>query len=623
MVVLTTIGMSVVEADIPQSEREALITFYNSTNGDNWYNNTNWLGAPGTECTWYGVNCNNDETHVRALELNWNNLAGPLPVEIANLTELESLELNGNYSISGPIPTEIGTLSQLQELYLTSNQFTGTIPSELSNCSELAILNLGSNQLTGRIPSQLGGLAELFTLDLYQNDLGGPIPLEVAELPNIKNLRLQQNQLSGSIPSQLSKMAYRLENLDLRQNQFTGNIPSELGQLHFLKILYLSDNQLTGKIPSQLANPQLLKELGLSGNSLSGKIPSSLGNCQYLEMLDLGRNELTGTLPITASNFPSLRQLYVSENQLSGGLPPQFQSGIIYLIYLYDNQFSGPVPSEWGSIESLEYLKLYSNELTGPIPSELGDLSILRLLQLYDNHLSGPIPSNLGNLSYLQFLDLKGNMLTGAVPTELQNLGGLYSFGLNLTYNALHTDDPDLREFINNHTLGSFDFGSLQTVAPDNMAWAVTKVLSGELSWDIIQYDFGDGGYIILLSTTSGGPYYELDMTADKEVDHYVFDCLAPGTTYYAVIKTATYPHQNNRNTVISETSEEVSATTPGVRGDLDANGIFNAADVQVLADFLVENRTDIPNCLAAGDLNGDLKVNIVDLNELRRMLIQ
>ena len=34
------------------TEKEILIELYNSTNGDNWYNNTNWRMNP----FWYGLN---------------------------------------------------------------------------------------------------------------------------------------------------------------------------------------------------------------------------------------------------------------------------------------------------------------------------------------------------------------------------------------------------------------------------------------------------------------------------------------------------------------------------------------------------------------------------------------
>jgi len=47
---------------IPAAERIALMDLYNSTNGPNWANKTNWLGAAGTECAWYGVTCDGTQT---------------------------------------------------------------------------------------------------------------------------------------------------------------------------------------------------------------------------------------------------------------------------------------------------------------------------------------------------------------------------------------------------------------------------------------------------------------------------------------------------------------------------------------------------------------------------------
>ena len=84
-------------------ERQALIDIYNGTSGANWNYKTNWLGAAGTECTWYGVSCNGTQTAVVQLNLSGNRLAGSIP---------SSLGINLRY---------------LQDLYL-NNQLTGTLP---------------------------------------------------------------------------------------------------------------------------------------------------------------------------------------------------------------------------------------------------------------------------------------------------------------------------------------------------------------------------------------------------------------------------------------------------------------------------------------------------------------
>jgi hypothetical protein len=47
---------------------------------------------------------------------------------------------------------------------------------------------------------------------------------------------------------------------------------------------------------------------------------------------------------------------------------------------LGDNNFSGPIPESFGSLESLRYLELGINNLSGSIPASLGLLKSLTQL---------------------------------------------------------------------------------------------------------------------------------------------------------------------------------------------------------------------------------------------------
>ena len=69
---------------IPETEQAALISLYESTDGDNWKDNTNWNGPVGTECSWYGVKCFSGAVY--ELDLEGNNLNGKIPAAIGNLT---------------------------------------------------------------------------------------------------------------------------------------------------------------------------------------------------------------------------------------------------------------------------------------------------------------------------------------------------------------------------------------------------------------------------------------------------------------------------------------------------------------------------------------------------------
>jgi uncharacterized protein YjbI with pentapeptide repeats len=328
-------------SQVPSWEREALITFYNATGGDNWRDNTGWNGAAGTECDWYGVTCSSGV--VSELHLSYGNGTGSIPPELFNLTGLTSLILE-SFNLTGSIPAELGNLTNLTVLTLSWNQLSGPIPPELSNLSSLINLSLQSNQLSGSIPAVLANLTNLTALFLHDNQLTGSIPPELGNARKLNTLQLYNNQLTGSLPAQLANVA----NLYLYNNQFSGSIPPALADVNHLDLsnnprldraillklysstyalnwtnktgwagavgtecdwygvtctggdltgLNLASNNLVGTIPSELGDLTTLTSLDFSGNSLSGAIPTELANLTGLTALDFSTNFLTGPLP--------------------------------------------------------------------------------------------------------------------------------------------------------------------------------------------------------------------------------------------------------------------------------------------------------------------------------------
>jgi hypothetical protein len=141
--------------------RFVLASIYYSMGGDDWSDNSNWLSPTKNHCDWYGVECcpellastscsYTDFYKLVQIDLFRNNLAGPLPISVGLLSDLQSIFMNEN-RINGTFPTQLGELSQLHRLYLQHNLFSGRIPSkaELDKGGNIDTLMLHGNNFSG------------------------------------------------------------------------------------------------------------------------------------------------------------------------------------------------------------------------------------------------------------------------------------------------------------------------------------------------------------------------------------------------------------------------------------------------------------------------------------------
>ena len=295
----------------PAAEREALIAFYEATDGPNWARNDNWMtNEPISEWAGIGVNRNGQVTELR---LGFNAVRGSIPAVLGDLRNLRVLDLNGNWGLTGPIPEELFDLSGLQELYLDRVGLAGPLPPGIGELTGIQRLTLRRTGLGGPIPAELGQLVNLRVLQMADNDLTGPIPKELGNLNDLIYLALWNNELTGSIPAELGSLT-ELETLIIDRNQLSGSIPSELGSLVNLEVLWLNDNALTGPIPPTLGGMRSLERAYLHANELAGPLPAELGEMTALEQLWLGNNAgLSGPLPT------SLKALAELETFKAGG----------------------------------------------------------------------------------------------------------------------------------------------------------------------------------------------------------------------------------------------------------------------------------------------------------------
>ena len=487
----------------PDPQRAVLVAFYEATGGPDWINSENWLtDAPLGE--WFGVETD-ASGQVIGLAMSYhdaqsgewisNNVSGPIPAELGDLTALRSLEFFNN-RLSGPIPPELGNLTRLTNLDFNSNDLSGPIPAELGDLSSLNYLRLNHNDFSGSVPRELGGLSDLTLLWLQANDLEGPIPESFLELGGLEDFQFQASA-DLCAPGTTEFVAW------LDRIEYTSGPYCNESDVNVLNLLYeasggtdwtrsdgwletpaldawhgvtsdalgrvvtldLADNGLEGRLPAGLGSLAEMTALRVGGNALSGRLPLALAKSRLVELhyADTGlcvpaepsfQAWLSGLPSHEGTDMecglPSDREVLValyetthgpswvnSENWLTDAPLGEWYgvdtdaSGRVVALDLFGNDLAGPIPPELGNLANLQSLGMARNDLTGPIPAELANLAGLKRLHLSENELSGAIPAELGRLTGLRWLRLSDNGLTGPIPPELANLPDLYTLNLN------------------------------------------------------------------------------------------------------------------------------------------------------------------------------------------------
>lgn len=230
-------------AQIPLSERQALIDLYEATQGDDWYVNTGWKDEDGTfrphgtEHEWFGVIMDPSFPHVLGISFFYNNLIGKIPASIGDLKELR------NFCVSGSqleeFPMAVLTFQHLGKLFLDGSGLSGAIPEALGEMQTLKFLNLAENAFSGPVPESLSQLTNLFQMVIHNNALT-QLP-DLSTLDQMNLFEAQQNRLSGPVPAWIAG-ADQLTRVNLSGNQLMGAIPAALGNLERPLLLNLSDN---------------------------------------------------------------------------------------------------------------------------------------------------------------------------------------------------------------------------------------------------------------------------------------------------------------------------------------------------------------------------------------------
>nr|XP_043625424.1 receptor-like protein EIX2 [Erigeron canadensis] len=396
------------------------------------------------------------------LDISSANISSPMPRESfwRSFPNLTHLDMSHNH-IKGTLT--LGILGTVDVLDLSFNEFSGKL-STVSNDSLLPVsLYLSNNFFEGSLRQLLclNGVQETHVLSLGYNYFSGVLPDCWEKWPNLQVLTLGNNKLSGEIPRTLGSVQ-GLQLLNIHENKISGRLPNSLMKLTSLNILQLGKNELTGSIPSWIGTKlSLLKILNLRSNHLEGNLPHELCYLSQTQILDLAQNNLSGNIPRCLYNFsvlsgketnslPDLSFSFEGYDISDGGLASATASdtlvmkgqeytyssilGLVTLLDLSSNNFSGQIPSELTTLGELKSLNLSRNELTGRIPGEIGDMKALESLDLSMNMLYGELPISLSRLNFLSYFNVSYNNLTGSVPvsTQLQSFNESSFYGNKL-----------------------------------------------------------------------------------------------------------------------------------------------------------------------------------------------
>ncbi|GAB4859378.1 hypothetical protein Ancab_010841 [Ancistrocladus abbreviatus] len=431
-------------------------------------------------CEWDGVACDPVSGHVIGLDLSCSQLKGTIDSNssLFLLHRLESLNLAWNDLFPSRISPKFGEFSHLRNLNLSCSGFSGIVPLEIAQLSRLTSLDLAfmdfyidyvysgvsfhSNHrniysyyysLYTHLYDQrlempsfkmiIDNLTQLRELNLHHVYINSVVPQSLVNLSSLTSLKLRDCNLQGKFPTDhiLHLPHLRILNIasnsELHSNSFTFNGSNPL------EVIKLSGCNFSGKLDDSLAQPKSLRTFVAESCYFYGMLPIWLWN--ITQAIIIGGNHFVGKLPssISLSRFSSLTILDLWGNSLKGGLPSwPFALPSLEYLDLSFNQFTdqpnesitnaqedGLIQGSLVSLENRERFNLQANNSSSPQSS-------LTFLFLSSCNLS-QFPGFLKAQENLEVLDLSNNKIQGELPEWLRNVGKDSLYYLNLSLNSL------------------------------------------------------------------------------------------------------------------------------------------------------------------------------------------
>jgi Leucine-rich repeat (LRR) protein len=407
-----------------------------------------------------------NQSDLTNLDLSLNKIGGDIPNWIGKHLHLYYLNLSFNNLVT--FEGSCSNLSYLNVLDLHSNQLQGQLPILGSNAT---YLDFSRNNFSSVIPSSIiDSLTFAYFFSISSNKFYGSIPASLCSSSYLEVLDLANNHLNGKIPHCLIEMSVTLTVLNLRRNKLSGLIPDSFENNCTLQILDFNGNLIGGRLPKSLASCTNLVVLNMGNNLIEDTFPCYLKSASMLHVLVLRSNKFSGPIGCSGPNhtWPMLHIVDIASNNFSGELPKNFawkammdyeneaqlELSHVQIEVLSEFYYQDAITLTIKGLDTelVKILTIFTsidfscNNLEGPIPGEFGGLESLYVLNLSYNAFTGQIPPSLANLTQLESLDLSSNKLTGEIPVQLA-AGLIFLSVLNLSHNQLVGRIPMDKQF--------------------------------------------------------------------------------------------------------------------------------------------------------------------------------
>ncbi len=260
------------------SECNALMDFYDSTQGTWWINNSG-RDTNTNACNWYGIACINVawQNRIYAISGNNNNLTGSLPASLSALTKINQFNVRGNH-LRGTLPSSYSAWTEIQDFQVQSNHLVGVLPDSYSAWQNIHVFYVDVNQLTGVLPDAWSAWgSDIRWFSVGANQLTGILPSSWASWTNMRYFSVQGNQLQWRLPSSWSTWT-QVATLYLTNNQFVWQLPDAWSAMTRMRYFRAAYNQLQWLLPSAWSTWGLVRRADFSHNAFVGYVPSSRYN---------------------------------------------------------------------------------------------------------------------------------------------------------------------------------------------------------------------------------------------------------------------------------------------------------------------------------------------------------